>query len=166
MEPIIISMLPVDQWKRAIIVHFRYLRIDHPCNATAVFFLPFAMNGKQYNIEVIKNCIINALKECGDNLKSVERTVAFEHIKEGMAKVYDGNRPKMDLTIRMIPEIPVDDYNRYVVQVFYAYDYYIRLFLDYLGNESECLKDFLTTTSFPMDETESIEWGALNVESL
>lgn len=76
------------------------------------------------------------------------------------------NRPKIDLTIRMIPEISVDDYNRYVDQVFYAYDYHIRLLLDYLGNESECLKDFLTTTSFPMDETGSIERGAINVESL
>ena len=144
----------------------RYLRIDHPCNATAVFFLPLVLHSKQYNVEIIKNCIINALKECGDNLKSVERTVAFEHIKEDMVKVYDGSRPKIDLTVRMIPEISIDDYSKYVGRIFYAYDYHIRLFLDYLGDESECLKGFLTTTSFPLDDTESIEWGSINIESL
>lgn len=166
MSTIQISMLPVEQWQIARILRFRYTHIDRPCNATIVYFLPFEGCGDKHDKEIIEQCLYTALKAVFGDMHIIKRDLIFNTTKDEMMKIYDGGRPRINLTIRMTPDIPVEQYSKYSGKTIFAYDYHINVFLDYLGNIDSFNKDLLITSPFSLDDEKTIAWGADNIESL
>lgn len=166
MEPIVISMLPIEQWQEEVIIKFRYTYLAHPCNATIVYYLPIEVYGERHNRELILEIIENSLQNIFGETHVWKRNVAFDNLKGELKQIYDGGRPKVNLVLRMVPDIPVDDYSRYVGKNLFAYDYHLHIHLDYLGQLDQYTKDLLITAPFQLDQERNISWGADNIESL
>lgn len=166
MEPLRISMLPIEQWQEAVIIKFRYTYLAQPCNATIVYYFPIEILPERHDREMILDRIVDSLKKLFGEIHFWKRKVAFDNIKEEMKQVYDGGKPKVSLVLRMIPEIPVDDYSKYYEKEIFAYDYHLNIHLDYLGQLDQYTKDLLITSSFQFDQEKNIAWGAENIESL
>ena len=166
MEPLRISMLPIEQWQEAVIIKFRYTYLAQSCNATIVYYLPIEVLPESHDRKMIHERIENALRNIFGEIYVWKRDVAFDNIKGELKQVYDGGRPKVSLVLRMIPEIPVDDYQKYYGKEIYAYDYHLNIHLDYLGQLDQYTKDLLITGPFQFEQEQNIEWGANNIETL
>ena len=166
MEPIVISMLPIEQWQEAVIIKFRYNFLAQPCNATIVYYLPIEVYGERHDRELILKRIVNSLQNIFGETHAWKRNVAFDYLKGELKQIYDGGRPKVNLVLRMVPDIPVDDYSRYVGKDLFAYDFHLHIYLDYLGQLDQYTKDLLLTATFQLNQEPNISWGADNIESL
>lgn len=166
MEHIRIKMLPAEQWQEARIIKFRYTHLDRPCNATVVYYLPFEVYGGKHNKDLICERIIESLKNLFGEVNVWKRDVAFDNIKGEIQQIYDGGRPKVNLVVRMIPEIPVEEYSNYYGKDIYAYDYHLNIQLDYLGQLDKYNKDLLITAPFQLGNEADIAWGADSIETL
>jgi hypothetical protein len=165
------KMLPVEECKIAIIVNLRYMREGKHRRARGCIFLPFEYPGiehkaLEHGIEVIKDSIHRALKEYGYDTEVFVKNILFDTVKNDLSTVFNGGRPSKKIIIRMIPDIPSGDYMKYSETVFVAHDYSITFYLDILSKDSECLEETMIYSYFPIDETESIKWGAVNMVSL
>ena len=166
MKPVLVSMLPIDKWQEAVIINFRYTYLTQPCNASIVYYLPIEVYGEQHDREVLLRRIVDSLKNHFGEIHAWKRDVAFDNIKGELKQMFDGGRPKVSLVLRMIPEIPVDDYPKYQGKEIFAYDYHLNIHLDYLGQLDQYTKDLLITAPFQLEQEKNIAWGADNIESL
>lgn len=166
MEAKTIKMLPIEQWQEAVIIKFRYTYLDQPCHATIVYYLPIEVLGERHDRGIILDRIVESLQNIFGETHVWKRNVAFDDLKEELKMIYDGGRPKVNLVLRMVPEISEDDYSKYCGNVFFAYDYHLNIHLDYLGQLNQYTKDLLITAPFQLSEENIIEWGADNIESL
>ncbi len=166
MEPKIIKMLPIEQWQEAVIIKFRYTYLSKPCNATIVYYLPIEVCAERHDRKVILDRIVDSLQNMFGETHVLKRNVAFDNIKEELKQIYDGGRTKVNLVLRMVPDIPVDDYPKYLGKELFAYDYHLNIHLDYLGQLDQYTKDLLITAPFQLDQEKNISWGANNIETL
>ena len=166
MKPIIIKMLPIELWKEAVIIKFRYTYLEQPCNATIVYSLPIEFPTEKHDREMILDRIVDSLRKIFGEIQVWKRKVAFENIKGELKEIYDGGRPIVNLVLRMIPEIPVEDYPMYCGKEIFAYDYHLNIHLDYLGQLDQYARHLLITGPFQLGQDCDIAWGADNIESL
>ena len=166
MEQVEISLLPENEWQLARVIRFRYTHIDRPCNATVVYFLPFELNGIKHDKDLIDDRIIESLRSCFGEVSVFKRDVLFTTVKDNLKILHDGGRPKVNLIVRMTPEIPVNDYPNYVGKTVYAYDYHVNIHLDYIGQLDEFHKDLLITVPYPLNQEKTISWGANSIETI
>ena len=162
----VLTMLPIEQWQVARIIHFRYSNLDRPCNATIVYFLPYEVCVKKHNINIIDDCIMLTLKNCFGEISNGKRNVMFDIEKSNMQKIYDGGRPKIRLVMRMIPDISEEQLFQSVGKTFFAYDYNLNIQLNYWGEINDYQKEMFVTTSYPLAEEELVAWGSGNIETL
>lgn len=166
MEPIIISMLPIEKWQEAVIIKFRYTHLNHPCNATIVYYLPIDTYDVRHDRGIILDRILESLRNLFGEVYYWKRNVAFDNIKGDLKKIYDGGRPIVNMVLRLIPEIPVDDYPKYYGKDIFAYDYHLNIHLDYIGELDQYSKDLLITFPFQLEQEQTIVWGSNNIETL
>ena len=166
MAQIRIAMLPVEQWQEARIIKFRYNYLDRPCAATIVYYLPCEIYGDKHDKDLINNLIEESLRSLFGEIYVWRREVFFDNIKGEMQKIYDGGRQKINFVVRMLPEIPVEQYQNYVGKDIFAYDYHLNIQLDFFGQLDKFNKDLLVTVSFPIGQEDHISWGADNIETL
>ena len=161
-----ISMLPLNKWQDAIVLRFHYPYLERSCSATVVYFMPKELEEEHHDVLAINECLQKSLEACFGETIATRKTIAFSNEKQDLVAVCDGGRPKIHLTVRMSPDIPVDLYEQYLGKTFYAYDYHLTIHLGYGGKIEDFNKSLLITTSFSLDKEDSIAWGSTVIESL
>lgn len=166
MQQIVFKMLPENDWQVARIIRFRYTHLERPCNATIVYFLPFELYDEKHNCDLVDKCIIEGLKTAFGDINLFKREIFFNNVRDEMSQVYDGGRPIVSLTLRMTPEIPTEEINKYVGKELYGYDFCLNIHLDYLGKIERYSNEMLITIPYPINDIKDIEWGATAIETL
>lgn len=145
-------MLPIQDWKVARVIKFRFR--DHlcDCGGTIVYTRPLTTTYNKNTLDIVDNSIFQAINNLYPNVQAYSEDLLWENSYSNIQKIYDGGRPKTKLTIRMTPSFEPDMLPKLVGQTVYAYDVCLHIFLDYIGDPKNIPSDLFTTQGFPYNE--------------
>lgn len=80
--------------------------------------------------------------------------------------IYDGGRPKTNLTIRMTPSFDPDLLPQLEGCVVYAYDVNLHIFLNYIDDVANIPPEIFTTQGFPHNEDSFFQSNIQQIQTL
>lgn len=159
-------MLPISDWKVARVIKFRFKHYLCDCRGTIVYTRPFTTTYNKNTPDIIDACILEAIKNLYSNVQTYNKDLRWNTSHSDMQMIYDGGRPKINLTIRMIPSFDPAVLSQLVEQIVYAYDIRLHIFLDYIGNIANLPSDIFTTQEFPYNDDSLFKSNAQQVLTL
>lgn len=145
-------MLPISDWKVARVIKFRFKHHLCDCGGTIVYIRPFTMTYNKNTPDVIDTCILEAIENLYSNVQTYSEDLVWNNSYSNIQQIYNGCRPKTNLTIRMTPSFDPDMLPKLVGQTVYAYDVHLHIFLDYIGNAANIPLNIFTTQGFPYND--------------
>lgn len=126
-------MLPIPDWKVARVIRFRFKHHLCDCGGTIVYTRPFTITYNKNTPDTIDTCILAAIQNLYSNVQTYNEDLVWNTSYSDMQTIYDGGRPKTDLTIRMTPSFDSAILPQLVGQTVYAYDIHLHIFLNYIA---------------------------------
>ena len=80
--------------------------------------------------------------------------------------IYDGGRPKTNLTIRMTPSFDSALLPQFVGHAVYAYDVNLHIFLNYIGDAANIPPEIFITQGFPHNEDSFFQSNIQQIQTL
>lgn len=145
-------MLPIPDWKVARVIRFRFKHHLCDCGGTIVYTRPFTITYNKNTPDTIDTCILAAIQNLYSNVQTYNEDLVWNTSYSNMQTIYDGGRPKTDLTIRMTPSFDSAILPQLVGQTVYAYDIHLHIFLNYIGDIANIPPVIFTTQVFPYNE--------------
>lgn len=163
----ILEALPVQEWKVAKIIRFRFRYHLCDCDGTVVYTRPFTTTYNKDTPDIIDNCILEAIKGQYSDIQTYSKHLIWNNDYSDIQKIYDGGRPKTRLTIRMSPSFDADMLPKLVGRTIYAYDVYLNIFLNYIGDDIKHIpSDIFTTQGFPYEQDKLFSTITSQISSL
>lgn len=159
-------MLPLSDWKVARVIRFRFKHHLCDCGGTIVYTRPFTTTYNKNNLDKIDTCILEAIENLYTNVQVYSEDLIWNTSYSNIQTIYDGGRPKTNLTIRMTPSFDPDLLPKLEGCTVYAYDVNLHIFLNYIGDATNIPPEIFTTQGFPHNEDSFFQSNIQQIQTL
>lgn len=153
MKDSIISLtnLPINEVKMARILNFTYPFAAKRFNGKVVYFRSINSRVKPGIFDDIDDYIFRAIQQLYDNVSRSEHIILFKEDLDRFKDVYDGGRPKVDLTLLLLPNFPVEDYPKLAGMEIKGYRLKLNVFISGLLDDKDVCNGDYTTYYYPAE---------------
>ena len=159
-------MLPLSNWKVARVIRFRFKHHLCDCGGTIVYTRPFTTTYNKNSLDKIDTCILEAIENLYTNVQVYSEDLIWNTSYSNIQTIYDGGRPKTNLTIRMTPSFDSALLPQFVGHTVYAYDVNLHIFLNYIGDAANIPPEIFITQGFPHNEDSFFQSNIQQIQTL
>lgn len=159
-------MLPLSNWKVARVIRFRFKHHLCDCGGTIVYTRPFTITYNKNTLDIIDSCILEAIENLYSNVQVYSEDLIWNTSYSNIQTIYDGGRPKTNLTIRMTPSFDSALLPQFVGHTVYAYDVNLHIFLNYIGDAANIPPEIFITQGFPHNEDSFFQSNIQQIQTL
>lgn len=159
-------MLPLSNWKVARVIRFRFKHHLCDCGGTIVYTRPFTTTYNKNTLDIIDSCILEAIENLYSNVQVYSEDLIWNTSYSNIQTIYDGGRPKTNLTIRMTPSFDSALLPQFVGHTVYAYDVNLHIFLNYIGDAANIPPEIFITQGFPHNEDSFFQSNIQQIQTL
>ena len=159
-------MLPLSNWKVARVIRFRFKHHLCDCGGTIVYTRPFTTTYNKNTLDIIDSCILEAIENLYSNVQVYSENLIWNTSYSNIQTIYDGGRPKTNLTIRMTPSFDSALLPQFVGHTVYAYDVNLHIFLNYIGDAANIPPEIFITQGFPHNEDSFFQSNIQQIQTL
>lgn len=159
-------MLPLSNWKVARVIRFRFKHHLCDCGGTIVYTRPFTTTYNKNSLDKIDTCFLEAIENLYTNVQVYSEDLIWNTSYSNIQTIYDGGRPKTNLTIRMTPSFDSALLPQFVGHTVYAYDVNLHIFLNYIGDAANIPPEIFITQGFPHNEDSFFQSNIQQIQTL
>ena len=159
-------MLPLSNWKVARVIRFRFKHHLCDCGGTIVYTRPITTTYNKNTLDIIDSCILEAIENLYSNVQVYSENLIWNTSYSNIQTIYDGGRPKTNLTIRMTPSFDSALLPQFVGHTVYAYDVNLHIFLNYIGDAANIPPEIFITQGFPHNEDSFFQSNIQQIQTL
>ena len=110
--------------------------------------------------------ILEAIENLYSNVQVYSEDLIWNTSYSNIQTIYDGGRPKTNLTIRMTPSFDSALLPQFVGHTVYAYDVNLHIFLNYIGDAANIPPEIFITQGFPHNEDSFFQSNIQQIQTL
>lgn len=133
---------------------------------TIVYTRPFTTTYNKNTLDIIDSCILEAIENLYSNVQVYSENLIWNTSYSNIQTIYDGGRPKTNLTIRMTPSFDSALLPQFVGHIVYAYDVNLHIFLNYIGDAANIPPEIFITQGFPHNEDSFFQSNIQQIQTL
>ena len=146
-----IVMKPIEEWRVATIIKFKFTHCLYDCPGTIVYKRPYTNLSTEQDYDSLDKCIIQTIEKHYSNVRTYRQTLAWENSDEELQAIHNGGRPKINIAIYIIPNID-DQILQSGQQFFNAYKIPLSVYLDYIGDCQHIISNIVLSQCFQYSE--------------